>query len=122
MMNNNNGIFNKIINFIKQIFLGNNKKLLTEGQTTYIQKETPEQNETNTFREQIIIPRNTERERLLILRNQWENGLIQEEDISEQDIDAIVAIYNEETIKIEQETEQIKQNIAKILKELKQIA
>ena len=121
-MNNNNGIFNKIINFIKQIFLGNNKKLLTEGQTTYIQKETPEQNETNTFREQIIIPRNTERERLLILRNQWENGLIQEEDISEQDIDAIVAIYNEETIKIEQETEQIKQNIAKILKELKQIA
>ena len=118
----NKGIFNRIINFFKGLFYNNDKKLLTEGQVISVQDEFSKEQQISTLKEQIIIPRDTEKERLLLLREQWENGEIEEEDLSEEDIDAIIEIYNDETEKIEQETEQIKQDIAKMLKELKESA
>ena len=124
MMNNNENqkksILNKLISFLKRLFTRKNNNLLAEGQITEKNKDT--YIETNNMKEQITIPRDIEKERLLNIREQWENGEIEEEDMSEEDVKAIVAIYNEETYKIEQETEQIKQDIAKMLKELKESA
>lgn len=126
MMNNvnirNKGIFNRIINFFKCLFYNNDKKLLTEGQVISVQDEFSKEQQISTLKEQIIIPRDTEKERLLLLREQWENGEIEEDEITEEDIDKIIEIYNAETEKIEQETEQIKQDITKMLKELKESA
>ena len=76
--------------------------------------------ETNSFKERIKIQEDKERKRLLELRDKWENGEIKADDISDEEIDKIVEIYNEETKKIEEETEIIKRNISKMLKELKQ--
>lgn len=110
-MNNNNGIISKIINFLKRLFIGSNQKLLTEGNIVPVQEQEPKIEQSNNFKEQIVIQKDTDRERLLAIRQKWEDGIIQEEEISKEDIDAIVAIYNEET-------EKIKQDIAKMLREL----
>ena len=124
-MNNNENqkksILNKFISFLKRLFTRkNNNNLLVEGQIT--EKTKDSYVETKNLKEQITILRDIERERLLNLREQWENGEIEEEEIAEEDIDKLIEIYNAETEKIEQETEQIKQDIAKMLKELKESA
>lgn len=118
----NNSFISKIINFFKRLFFGSNQKLLTDGNIVPVKKQEQKIEQPNNFKEQIEIPKDTNRERLLVIRQKWEEGIIQEEDISEEDIDAIVAIYDEETEKIEQETEQIKEDIAKMLNELKETA
>lgn len=117
----NKGVFSRIISFFKSFFRSN-KKLLPEDQSNPIQDKASETNQINDFKEQLKVKEDTEKNRLLCLRQQWENGEIEEEDISENDVDAIVAIYNAETEKIEQETELIKQDIAKMLNKLKESA
>ena len=119
---NNNGFINRLLNFFKRLFFRNTQKLLTEGPIVPVQEQKNKLKQSNNFKEQIVIPKDINRERLLAIRQKWENDEIEEEDISEEDIDAIVAIYDEETEKIEQETEQIKEEIAKMLKELKETA
>ena len=104
------GIFNKIYKFFKKLFRKN----------VEVKKEIVIPKETNSFKERIIIQEDKERKRLLELRDKWENGEVEVDDISDEDIDKIVKIYNEETKKIEEETQIIKQNISKMLKELKQ--
>lgn len=104
------GIFNKIYKFFKKLFRKN----------VEVKKEIVIPKETNSFKERIIIQEDKERKRLLELRDKWENGEIKVDDISDEDIDKIVKIYNEETKKIEEETQIIKQNISRMLKELKQ--
>lgn len=104
------GIFSKIYKFFKKLFRKN----------VEVKKEIVIPKETNSFKERIVIQEDKERKRLLELRDKWENGEIEADDISDEDIDKIVEIYNEETKKIEEETQTIKQNISKMLKELKQ--
>lgn len=104
------GIFNKIYKFFKKLFRKN----------VEVKKEIVIPKETNSFKERIIIQEDKERKRLLELRDKWENGEVEVDDISDEEIDKIVEIYNEETKKIEEETQIIKQNISKMLKELKQ--
>ena len=104
------GIFNKIYKFFKKLFRKN----------VEVKKEIVIPKEKNSFKERIIIQEDKERKRLLELRDKWENGEIKADDISDEEIDKIVEIYNEETKKIEEETEIIKRNISKMLKELKQ--
>lgn len=104
------GIFNKIYKFFKKLFRKN----------VEVKKEIVIPKETNSFKERIIIQEDKERKRLLELRDKWENGEVEVDDISDEEIDKIVEIYNEETKKIEEETQIIKQNISRMLKELKQ--
>lgn len=104
------GIFNKIYKFFKKLFRKN----------VEVKKKIVIPKETNSFKERIIIQEDKERKRLLELRDKWENGEVEVDDISDEDIDKIVKIYNEETKKIEEETQIIKQNISRMLKELKQ--
>lgn len=118
----NNGFIIRIINFFKRIFFGNNQKLLIEGTAVPTQDTEQKLKQPNNFKEQIAIPRDYNMERLLSIRQKWENGEIDEEDISKEDKDEIIAIYDEETEKIEKETERIKEEVANILKELKKTA
>lgn len=74
---------------------------------------------SETLRDRVFIPEDKEKTRLLKLREQWEAGEIDAEDISDEDVDKIVELYNEETEKINNETLLIKENISKMLKELK---
>lgn len=116
------GILKTIISFMKKIFFMNSPKLLTEGPELSAGNVGLNVTKISTIKDTISIPKDVEKERILSLRSKWENGEIDESEISDEDINAIVEIYNAETEKLKQETEQIKQNIAKILKKLKESA
>ena len=53
------------------------------------------------------------------LKLQYDNGEIDEEDISEEDIDKLVALYKKETEELNGDTLKRKKHIEKMLKEMK---
>ena len=50
---------------------------------------------------------------------QYDNGEIGEEDISEEDMDKLIIMYEQETEELNTDTERRKKHIAQMLKELK---
>ena len=122
-MNNNlvpykENIFIKISNFFKRLFSRKkkvSKEEITE-QSVYINNTN---NQKENFIEQVVIPENQEEKRLRLLKLKFDKGEIDEEDISDEDIEKIVEMYEKETEKLNADTERIKANIEKMLKELK---
>ncbi len=122
-MNNNlvpykENIFTKISNFFKRLFsrMKNVSKEEITEQPVYINNTN---NQKENFIEQVVIPENQEEKRLRLLKLKYDNGEIDEEDISDEDIEKIVEMYEKETDKINADTERIKKNIERMLKELK---
>lgn len=105
------GIFNKICNFFKNIF--SKKKVLLD--------EIVKVNNFNndSFIQNIKIKENKEELRLIHLKNQYENEEIDEEDLSEEEIDKLCELYEKETKELNADTERRKNHIAEMLKELK---
>ena len=120
MMNNKlipykESIFTKISNFFKKLF--SRKK-------EYIEESADEKSIYNiqqkeNFVENIVIKENEEEKRLKELKLQYDNGEIDEEDISEEDMDKIIEMYQKETEELNDETEKIKIHISQMLRELK---
>lgn len=120
MMNNKlipykESIFTKISNFFKKLF--SRKK-------EYIEESADEKSIYNiqqkeNFVENIVIKENEEEKRLKELQLQYDNGEIDEEDISEEDMDKIIEMYQKETEELNDETEKIKIHISQMLRELK---
>ena len=103
-------IFRKISEFFKKIF--SKKEVLS--------KEVIITNEkNNNFLENIKIKEDKEELRLLQLKQQYENGEIDEEEISDEDVDKLCELYKKETDKLNADTERRKNHIAQMLKELK---
>ena len=103
-------IFRKISEFFKKIF--SKKEVLS--------KEVIITNEkNNNFLENIQIKEDKEELRLLQLKQQYENGKIDEEEISDEDVDKLCELYKKETDKLNADTERRKNYIAQMLKELK---
>ena len=50
---------------------------------------------------------------------QYDNGEIDEEDISDEDMNKLIEMYERETEELNDETEKIKIHISQMLKELK---
>ena len=77
-------------------------------------------NEKNdSFIKNIQIKENKEELRLLQLKQQYENGEIDEEDMSDEDIDNLCKLYEKEIDELNADTERRKNHIAQMLKELK---
>ena len=55
----------------------------------------------------------------LQLKQQYEQGEIDEEDISDEDIDKLCKLYEKETDELNADTERRKNHIVQMLKELK---
>lgn len=103
-------IFRKISEFFKKIF--SKKEVLS--------KEVIITNEkNNNFLENIKIKEDKEELRLLQLKQQYENGEIDEEEISDEDVDKLCELYKKETDELNADTERRKNHIAQMLKELK---
>ena len=103
-------IFRKISEFFKKIF--SKKEVLS--------KEVIITNEkNNNFLENIQIKEDKEELRLLQLKQQYENGEIDEEEISDEDVDKLCELYKKETDELNADTERRKNHIAQMLKELK---
>lgn len=120
MMNNKlipykENIFTKISNFFKKLFFRKKE---------YIEESVDEKTIYNiqqkeNFVENIVIKENEKEKRLKELQLQYDNGEIDEEDISDEDMDRLIEMYEKETEELNKETEKIKIHISQMLKELK---
>ena len=108
-------IFTKISNFFKKLFF-RKKEAFTES----IDEAPIYNNPKENFIENIAIKEDEEEKRLKVLQLQYDNGEIDEENISEEDMDKLIEMYEKETEKLNLDTERRKNHIAQMLKELKQ--
>ena len=108
-------VFTKILNFFKKIFFKEKNIVLQENSQLNIQNDQPKE----YFIENITIKEDKEEKRLKILQLQYDNGEIDEEDISDEDMDKLIEMYEKETEKLNLDTERRKNHIAQMLKELK---
>lgn len=108
-------IFTKISNFFKNLFFRNKNKILECEEREYV--------ETNNSKEKFIgnitIKEDEEEKRLRLLQLQYDNGEIDEADISDEDVDKLMEMYQKETEKLNADTEIRKKHITEMLKELK---
>lgn len=109
-------IFTKIINFFKNLFVRKEEIAMpdTDDKTVDIMAQREK------FARSIEIKENEEEKRLKSIQLQYDNGEIDEDDISEEDIDKLVEMYEKETDELNADTEKRKRHIAKMLEELKQ--
>lgn len=105
-------IFRKISDFFKKIF--SKKKVLQKEDIIVVNDK-----KNDSFIKNIQIKENKEELRLLQLKQQYENGEIDEEDMSDEDIDKLCKLYEKETDELNADTERRKNHIAQMLKELK---
>ena len=106
-------IFTKISNFFKKIF--NKKTILEREEDKAIYTDVSKEN----FIENILIKENEEEKRLKKLQIKYDNGEINEEDISEEDIEKLIDLYKKETEELNIDTEIRKEHIKQMFKELK---
>lgn len=108
-------IFTRISNFLKKLFWGKKKD---DAKTTT--EETIDNNQCKeNFIKNIVIKENKEEKRLKTLQLQYDNGEIDEEEISNEDMDKLIEMYKKETEELNADTERRKNHIAQMLKELK---
>ena len=107
-------IFTKIFNFFKRIF----KKDISPTENI-IEKTIENEKKNNDFFENVYIKQNEEEIRLKRLQLQYDNGEIDEDVISEEDMDKLIEMYEKETDELNKDTENIKIHISKMLNELK---
>ena len=104
-------IFRKISDFFKKIF---SKKKVLQKEDIIVNND-----KDDSFIKNIQIKENKEELRLLQLKQQYENGEIDEEDMSDEDVDKLCQLYEKETDELNADTERRKNHIAQMLKELK---
>ena len=106
-----NNIIEKIRNFFTKIFHKSKYK-----DNNFNEQEIPYTN--NNFKEQIVIKEDEEKLRLLKLQKDYENELI-EEDISPEDYQKLLDLYDEQNKKISEEIERDRIEIKNMLQKLK---
>lgn len=108
-------IFTRISKFFKKLFF-RGKQIVIKGideKTIYDKKLK------DNFMESLLMKENEEEKRLKSIQVQYDNGEIDEDDISEEDMDKLIEMYEKETEKLNADTEIRKNHIAQMLKELK---
>ena len=110
-------IFTKIYAFFKNLFSRKKEDILDNQEDNIV----PKINYNNNFSERIALKVDEEQKRLKELQRKYDNGEIEEEDISAEDIDKLVEMYEAETEKLNADTENRKHHISKMLTELKNI-
>lgn len=130
-------IFTKISQFFKKIFFRKKK----ENLNNIDEKLITDKKQNENFAENTVIKENEEIRRLKELRLQaeqrlkqlqmqeeirlknlklqYDNGEIDEEDISSEDMDKLTKMYENETEMLNADTERRKNHISQMLKELK---
>lgn len=105
----------KIHNFIKRL-MGKNK---VSSDKEFNENKSISNIPSNVFLENIQIKDNSEKKRIKKLQLQYDNGEIDEDDLSEEDVNKIIKLYEEETEQLNQDTLRRKIHIQNMLKELK---
>lgn len=105
-----NNIFIKIAEFFKKLF---SRKKILQSKNENISNDI-----RDSFIESIQIKKDKENLRLCKLKQQYDNGEIDEDDIPDEDVEKIVELYEKETDKLKADTEKIKNHIRQMLKQL----
>lgn len=108
-------IFSRISNFFKKIFFRKEEYITERIEDKSFYNNQCKEN----FIENILIKENEEEKRLKNLQLQYDNGEIDEDNMSEEDMDKLIEMYEKETEELNKETESIKAHISQMLKELK---
>lgn len=74
----------------------------------------------NEFKKGIIVERNSEEERILKLQQQFINGNIDENNISDEDYFKLVELFKKQNNEIEERIESRKKSIRKRLNDMKE--
>lgn len=109
-------IFTKIASFLRKLFF-RKKENIPES---IDEKSLYNNQHKDSFIKNILIKENQEDIRLKNLQLQYDNGEIDEVDISDEDMEKLIEMYEKETEELNRETENIKIHISQMLKELKQ--
>lgn len=108
-------IFTKTLNFFKKLFFRKKKDTNKSIEELLIYNNQSKEN----FIDNILIKEDEEEKRLKMLQLQYDNEEIDEEYISDEDIDNLCKLYEKETDELNADTERRKNHIAQMLKELK---
>ena len=107
-----NNIIQKIKRFFEKIF---NKLKYQENSDNEEKKEYSKKD----FRKEIVIKQDEEKLRILKIQEDYKNGLIEEEDISKEDYQKLLELYDEQNQKINEDIEKDKIEIKNMLEKLK---
>ena len=106
------GFFYKIKMFFKSIF---NKEELQESNDY---KYTNKQEKKPSFSDEIKIKRDFEKEKLLKMQKDYEDGLIKEEDMTQEQVKGIENLYIEQITKLREIYTEYKYKTANLRKKL----
>lgn len=113
----------QIIKYKDSIFSRIKEKLFSlfkkeEVQHAVIIQSEEQEDKRNGFIDELVVD-GTKKQRLLQIRNEYENNKITEKQISESDKIELTKIYKEETENINREIEKTRRNISKMMELLK---
>lgn len=109
-------MLDRIREFFRNAFGSNNHKYIEAPKETQKINYIKEQENTN-FKEDLLIS-NEEEQRILKLQRDFKAGLIEEEDLSEADFDALTALYEKQIMKTKEAIENYKNRIMAIKQNL----
>ena len=111
---NRNGIFNKIKMFFKNLFSKNN---VIDNNCCTIEDEKNNENIKKSFMESI---RNIEDEeiKLLKLQKQYRNGEIKEEELTEEQVNSLCALYDKQIANLRKSNQIRKQKLLEYRRKL----
>lgn len=98
-------IFSKIKTLLKNFFFRNRETIKVE-----------EIKNKDSFLENIIINENQEENRLRQLKKLYDDREVKEKDITNEDIDKLIEMYDKEIEELRADTEKRKNNIERIIK------
>lgn len=103
-------MFSKIKKFFKRfLFRKKEKNIVNEINHNEI-------NHNDNFLEKIIANESTEEKRLRQLKKLYDDGEVNEKDITNEDIDKLIEMYDKEIEELKKDTERIKRNIERAIK------
>lgn len=105
------GLFYKIKSFFSKIFAKNKNTFINV-------KEEKSSSVEADFKEKIVIKKDEEKERLLQLQEKFRRGELQQNDLSEEDIQKLADLYDEQIKEIEGKIEEAKITLDKYTKEI----
>ena len=98
-------IFSKIKTLFKEFFFRNREKVKVE-----------EVKNKDSFLENIMINESTEEKRIRKLKKLYDDREVKEKDITNEDIDKLIEMYDKEIEELRADTEKRKNNIERIIK------
>ena len=108
----------KIKEFFKKLFGINSQNYLEEPKNEVLKNEILQTNnmklQYNDFKEQIRIVPDEEKEKALKLQNDYKSGVIEEEDLSDEDFDILSNLYESQIKNTKQSIENYRKKILNI--------